>query len=82
MEYGRNDPTDNQRDRGHYFEIDERFYADATEAFQVAHPRNSGDYGGKYDRRNHHPDEANEGIAEGFEFRGVEGEIGAEKMER
>src|SRR5207247_10241963 len=51
-----------------HFEINERFHADAAEAFEIAHARNARDDSREDDGGNHHSNEPDEGIAERLEL--------------
>lgn len=55
--------TDDQRDRGHEFEIDDRLDGDAPDTGHIGHMRDAMDDRAEDDRRDQHPDCLDEGVA-------------------
>ena len=58
--------TDQQRERRHYFKINQSLDADAPQFFQIADSGNSADNRQKNNRRDDHLDEFDKRIAERF----------------
>ena len=56
--------ADEERDRRDDLEVDERAQADAADLLHVAHLRDADDDRAEDDRRNHHPYQLDEGVAE------------------
>ena len=58
--------ADDERDRGHHLEIDQRLDADAADLLEVAGAGNAVHHHAEHDRRHDHRDQLEEGIARGF----------------
>ncbi len=75
------DETDNQRERGEDFEVDERFDAHPTDGFQVAVACDSRHQRGEDERRNDGLDQAQEDVREDAQVRGegwrIEAKLGS-----
>jgi hypothetical protein len=56
--------ADEQRDRGHDFEVDQRFQGDAADLLHLADAGDAVHHRAEDNRRNQHPDELDEAVAE------------------
>ena len=70
--------ADNQRDRGHGLEIDQRLDADASDLLEVAGARDAMHHHAEHDRRDDHGNQLQEGVAEYLQADGKIGGGGTE----
>src|SRR5690242_14056888 len=68
LERGGYDPADDQREGGHDLKVDERFEPNSPQSFEAAHSRDAGYDGRENDWRDHHPNQPDEAVAQGFEI--------------
>ncbi len=64
---------DDQRDRGHDLEIDQRLDADPADLLEIAGAGDAVHHDAEHDRRDDHRDQLEEGVAEDLQ---LDGEIG------
>jgi hypothetical protein len=75
-----NYPPDDQGNGRHYLEIDKSLYTDAAKTLQIPHARDAGHDSGENDRRDHHANEPNEGVAKRLEICARESVTASEKV--
>jgi hypothetical protein len=61
--------ADDQRDRGHDLEVDQRLQADPADLLHVLHAGDAVHHGAEDDRRDQHLDQLDEGVAERLHLR-------------